>query len=107
MILYSDDWLKKGYKSGPRKSIDNGQPIDYRYWYDGDRIIGATIDFEYAEDAHYEFLWEDFEKLIALWGGESNFRSSMQTFFSKEQPYYIFSNFLEENGIEYNRIVYY
>jgi len=107
MLLYSDEWLKKGYKSGARKNIDNGQPIDYRYWYDGDKKIGATIDFEYAEDAHYEFLWEDFHKLIMLWGGESNFLSSMQAFFAQEQPYYIFSDFLDKNNIVYKRIVFF
>ena len=106
-MLYSNEWLKNGYKSGVRNNIDNGQPIDYRYWYDGDKIIGATIDFEYADDAHYEFLWEEFEKLIAIWGGEENFLSSMQKFFVKEQHYYIFSEFLDKHNIVYKRIVFY
>ena len=107
-MLYSDDWLKQGYKSCERINIENGQPIDYRFWYDdNDKKIGATIDFEYAEDAHYEFLWEEFEKLVSLWGGEENFLSSMQDFFQKEQPYYIFSDYLDKNGIVYKRIVFY
>lgn len=106
-MLYSDEWLKKGYKSGNRISIGNGEPIDYRYWYDGDEIIGATIDFEYAEDAHYEFLWEEFRKLIVLWGGEGEFLSNMQKFFPEKQPYFIFSDFLEENGIKFERIVFF
>lgn len=61
-MLYSDEWIKEGYHSGVRISLENGQPIAYRYWYDNDIKIGATIDFEYAEDPHYEFLWEDFSK---------------------------------------------
>ena len=105
MPLYSDEWLSKGYQSGPRTSLNNGQPIHYRYWYDGETKIGATIDFEYAEDAHYEFLWEDFEKLTTLWGGQSDFSSGMQAFFAKKQPYYVFSNFLDSNHIVYKRIV--
>ncbi len=104
--MYSDEWIKKGYQRGTKTSIGNGEPIYYRFWYDNDRKIGTTIDFEYAEDAHYEFLWEEFEKLIFLWGGEDNLVSSMQNFFHKAQPYYIFSDFLDENGIEYKRIVF-
>lgn len=105
--MYSDEWLKNGYKCGARISMGNEEPIYYRFWYDDDKKIGATIDFEYAEDAHYEFLWNEFEKLISLWGGEDNFMSSMQKFFTKKQPYYIFSRFLDENGIAYKRIVFY
>jgi len=107
MLLYSDEWLKKGYHSGMRISIENGQPISYRYWYDNDIKIGATIDFEYAEDAHYEFLWEDFCKLVNVWGGEEYFLNNMKAFFAKEQPYYIFSYFLDKNEIKYKRIVFY
>ena len=106
-MLYSDEWLKKGYHSGESISIENGQPISYKYWYADDVKIGATIDFEYADDAHYEFLWEDFSKLILLWGGEDNFLNNMKEFFAKEQPYYIFSDFLDENEIKYKRIVFY
>ena len=106
-MMYSDEWIKQGYVSGPRRSIENGEPINYRYWYDNDKKIGAIIDFEYAEDAHYEFLWEDFNKLISVWGGEENFLKNMQKFFKKGQPYYIFNEFLDEHGIRYKRIVFY
>lgn len=106
-MLYSDKWIKQGYTSGERISIGNGQPIDYRIWYDGSSEIGVTIDFEYAEDAHYEFLWEEFGKLMSIWGGEENFLTNMQKFFSNKQPYFMFSNFLDENEIEYKMIVFY
>ena len=107
MALYSDQWLRKGYKSGPQVSISNSQPVYFRYWYDGDRKVGATIDFEYADDAHYEFQWEDFEKLIMLWGGEDRYVSGMQMFFDSQQAYHNFSSFLSRNNIAYTRIAFY
>lgn len=106
--MYSDEWIRKGFHSGERTELQNGQPIYYRYWYDEDNNkIGATIDFEYAEDAHYEFLFEEFEKLISLWGGENKFVKRMQNFFKQKQPYFVFSNYLDENSIQYKRIVFY
>ena len=105
--MYSDEWRKNGYTTGERVDIGNGEPISYRYWYDGDIIVGTGMDFGYGEDAHYEFLWEDFSKLIEIWGGEDNFLDSMRKFFPKKQPYNIFCNFLEENDIKYKRIVFY
>ena len=48
-----------------------------------------------------------FCKLIKVWGGEENFLNSMREFFAKEQPYYIFSDFLDKNEIKYKRIVFY
>lgn len=60
--MYSDEWIIKGYRSGEKISIENSEPIYYRFWYDHDQKVGATIDFEYAEDVFMTWMKDEKEK---------------------------------------------
>jgi hypothetical protein len=47
--MFSDKWLKLGYKHGERISVSS--VIDYEIWTDSDNIIvGVTVNFEVADD---------------------------------------------------------
>lgn len=107
-MSYSDDWIKLGCTKGNRTMVRNGEPVNYNYWYHKEKLIGACIHLEYADDIHYEFTWLEFEKLRSLWGKtEQEFLQSLELFFDKEKPCFIFSEFLENHGIEYRKIVFY
>jgi len=105
--MYSDGWLRNGFTTGDRIRITNVEPIWYKVWYDGNKKVGVGIDFEYADDAHFELLWDEFEKLIKLWGGEKRFFENMQSFFEGQNTYFAFEELLKEEKIIFHKIVFY
>ena len=62
--MYSDGWAAKGWTSDPRTPLHDG--VDYRFWRDehGD-VAGIGIDFEWANDVHYELTGPAFRRLLA------------------------------------------
>jgi hypothetical protein len=83
------------------------EETNYQYWYnERKQIIGATINLLYADDAHYEFQYEEFIKLINILGDENDVVGALEQHFYKERPYYEFSDFLEESNIVYERVVF-
>ncbi|MHC1731996.1 MAG: hypothetical protein AB9888_08225 [Bacteroidales bacterium] len=106
--MYSDEWLKEGYSTGDRNIVSTDNSIDYQFWYDKNgQILGVAINFEYAEDSHFEFLYDEFLKLLALLGSGSDLTSSLGQFFLQKKYLYEFSDFLEDNGIQFNQIHFY
>lgn len=63
-LMYSDSWVKQGYNTGDRIKVTD--IVDYRIWSDnsGD-MIGVTVDFETADDYHYELLAADWNRVLA------------------------------------------
>lgn len=63
-LIYSDSWVKQGYNSGDRIKVTD--IVDYRIWSNnsGD-MIGVTVDFETADDYHYELLAADWNRVLA------------------------------------------
>lgn len=61
--MHGDDWLARGWASDPRTPLHDG--VDYRFWRDerGD-VIGVGIDFEWANDVHYELTDRAFRRLL-------------------------------------------
>ncbi|WP_167958415.1 hypothetical protein [Anaerosporobacter faecicola] len=106
-MLLSDQWIAQGYESGERIKL-LGNLINFEYWYDKDHCkIGVIIHFEYAEDAHYEFIYDEFCKFIKRIGDMECVEKSLRDYFSKEIKLYEFSDFLEKNKIMFDRIVFY
>jgi hypothetical protein len=107
MTMYSDEWLQKGYHKSKRQRLKIKEPIDYIVWLDEtDQPVGITLNFEYADDVHFEFKYEDFLKLIAILGGNKDFVLTLCNYFEGKHIYE-FSNFLDNNFITYKKIAFY
>lgn len=106
--MKSDIWLNKGYKKGYETEITH--KINYHIWTNqDDEPIGVTIDFEYANDVHYELNYADWllflQKLLHI-TVPSAFDEALRKFFSKTE-YLSFEKELTKNGIEFSKIAYY
>ena len=56
--MYSDDWRRQGCVTEKRKKLSG--PVYYRHTYDKNGVlVGVTVDFECADDYHYELLAKD------------------------------------------------
>lgn len=62
-MMYSDNWLKQGYSTENRIKVSD--TVDYRIWSDSTGIVvGVTIDFEAADDFHYELPIADWNRFL-------------------------------------------
>lgn len=64
--MYSDDWHRAGYRIENRIVVS--EPVYYRHAYnqEGD-LVGVIVDFEYADDYHYELLADDWKKFCEVY----------------------------------------
>lgn len=61
--MYSDNWLKQGCTSGNRIKVSD--TVDYQVWSDNaGAAVGVTVDFETADDFHYELLIADWHRFL-------------------------------------------
>lgn len=107
-MLYSDCWLKKGYKKSSRIRINDH--IDLFKWYDDSKVnIGVTISFNFADDVHYELRTDQWSKFINLISKQKDISDydSLNSFFEMDYPHIQLSDFLEKNNIEYKKIAFY
>ena len=57
--MYSDEWLEQGYK----KNVNS--VVNYVIWMDKDSAaVGVSINFETANDFHYELLITEWNKFL-------------------------------------------
>lgn len=57
--MYSDEWLRNDYSHGEKVVLYN-EFINYYVWCNQAKIpVGVTINFEYADDVHYDVLYSD------------------------------------------------
>lgn len=106
--MYSDEWLSMGYRKGDKINIADNKRINYVLWYDNNqKNIGVALNFEYADDSHYELHYDEFLKLIEALGGDSDYTITLSKFFKDERPLYEFSDLMEKNHIEFKEIHFY
>ena len=107
--LLSDDWIRKGYTHGPNICIVDILTY-YRLWHDSNNVcIGVSIDFEYAEDVHYELTYHDWCRFL-----EEELECSqvvgchmlLQSYFSGRSCF-IFEDALKRKNIAYCKIAHY
>lgn len=107
ITLYSDEWIQKGYLKSKRYRLKVANPIDYVIWLDkDDRPVGVGINFEYADDVHFEFIYEDFLKMIAFLGSGNDFMLTLSNYF-EGRNIFDFIHFLDNNSIIYRKIAYF
>lgn len=106
--MYSDEWLRLGYHKGNKNIIANDKHINYIFWYDdNEQEVGVTLNFEYADDSHYELQYNEFLKLIDTLGGGSDYAKILSEFLKGGRPLYEFSDLMDSKNIKYREIHFY
>jgi len=63
--MYSDDWMERGCVSDPRSRLHDA--VYYRLWRDAQgEPVGIGIDFEWADDVHFELTSAAWVRLLAV-----------------------------------------
>lgn len=120
--MYSDDWLRLGYKNGGNIELINNAgykntksllSVDYKIWTDnGENIIGVSVGFctRYSE-FYYDLPIDEWMKFLKLILKCSDFVESKMLFskFLKEneEDTLAFQNSLESYKIKYDKVAFY
>ncbi len=104
--MYSDEWLKQGYTSSEQIAVSD--IAYYRIWHDhAGNEIGATVDFETANDFHYELPiaeWRRFLSEVLRIAKPDNLTTALREYFVKNKGLFDFERDLRINGIVYQKI---
>lgn len=107
--MYSDNWLKQGYTSGSRIKISD--IVDYRIWSDNKGIaVGVTVDFEAADDFHYELLTEDWNRFLSevlCITDISSATTAFQGFLKSNTNLFAFEEALGNHSIKYKKVAFF
>lgn len=108
-LMYSESWVKQGYNSGDRIKVTD--IVDYRIWSDnsGD-MIGVTIDFETADDFHYELLTADWRKFLIEVLSITDIAAptvAFRDYLAHNKGLFAFEESLKANGINFKKSAFY
>ena len=111
--MYSDDWHRAGYRI--EKPIPILAPVYYRHAFDlKGNIVGVIVDYEFADDFHYELLAEDWEKFRRnyLSDLDEDETSAFRIFISRHnlnsfEGKFAFENALKSSDVKYKKIAFY
>jgi hypothetical protein len=107
--MYSDKWLKLGYKHGDRIIVSS--VADYEIWTDSENsIVGVTVNFEVADDYHYELLINEWMKFLDKVLKTINLESTQklfEKFLYENNNMFDFEDTLKMHGIMYEKIAFY
>lgn len=104
--MYSDEWLKLGYSSS--EQIQVSDVAFYRIWHDEvGNEVGVTVDFETANDYHYELPiseWNRFIRQILKVHTPDGVTSAFRQYFLKNKGLFDFESDLSRYSIVYQKI---
>jgi hypothetical protein len=107
--MYSDEWLKQGFTKGEKINVSS--IVNYGIWLDNDGVpVGVTINFETADDFHYELLmqdWNKFLKEVLLDDNPINTERVFREFINSNNWPFGFEEMLDAKSIEYKKIAFY
>jgi hypothetical protein len=107
--MYSDYWLKSGYQHG--KSIKVSTVVDYKIWI-GNKgcVVGVTVDFEEADDYHYDLPIDEWMEFLTKILGDSNLENTprlFRKFLYENKENLAFEDALNFYQIKYDKIAFY
>lgn len=108
--MYSDNWIRTTdiHKAPP---IALTEEINLCKWIsEKDGIIGIGIDFEYADDIHYEFLiddWNLFVGTVLNSDTNSDYIPLLIDYFAEPSSHLKFGLSLRDNNIKHTKIAFY
>lgn len=105
--MYSDIWLNdSSVHKAPPIAITN--EINLVKWLnESEEVIGIGLNFEYADDIHYEFLIDNWNKfIISVLKQEptSNYIPSLKQYFQSPSSHIDFGIALWNTKIEFKKI---
>ena len=108
--MYSDEWIKdKSLRTTERKSINNTANI-YFWLNDNDELVGVSINFELANDVHYELKaneWYRFLNQVLKVDNKENYLKYLRDFLeSSSIPQVNLAIVLNQNAIEYKKVAF-
>lgn len=107
--MYSDDWLRLGFQHGDRIKVTD--IVDYEIWTDSRKnIIGFTVNFEEADDYHYDLPIEEWMKFITKVLKNSDIektRELFKNFLCENTEIFAFQDALEAHQIKFDKIAFY
>ena len=108
-MMHSDNWLKQGYSSGSRIKVSD--IVDYRIWSDNAGVaVGVTVDFETADDFHYELLIADWNRFLAevlLVTDTASSTMAFSEYLASNKGLFAFEDALKVHNIEFRKIAFY
>ena len=106
--MLSDDWLRQGFQHGDR--IEVTDIVDYVIWTDNKNdIIGISVNFEEADDYHYDIEIEEWMKFLAHGLNDTNLKESpklFRNFLEENSDMFAFQDVLDSNHIKYDKIAF-
>jgi len=109
--MYSDDWLKNGYSHGERVWLGKNKVVNYYVWYDHMKMpVGVSVNFEYADDVHYDVTYSDWTLFLEKDLRDNSFEhtKALDDFFKNiNYNCFTFEEFLNECNIKYSKATYY
>ncbi len=107
--MYSDAWLAQGYSS--IEPIQVSDFVFYRTWHDKTGAeIGAGVDFETANDFHYEMLiseWRRFLTKVLRVAEPDDVTDALRGYFLLNEGLFDFERDLKFHGIVFQKIAFY
>ena len=106
-MMYSDKWRKQGCYKKLRVHKDDMFLYD---WYSQEGAhVGVSVDYEIAEDVHYEIKRDDWIRLLGeVIHEEDVYRPSKKTidFLAQPEMHYEFGLIMNLNHIAYKKIAF-
>ena len=109
--MHSDDWHRQGCVIENRIKVSG--PVYYRHAYDKNGVlVGVIVDFEYADDYHYELLAKDWDAFCdRCLNGEDSIQAFKAFFGYKDlesiSGKFAFESALNMHQIKFQKIAFY
>ena len=103
--MYSDNWHREECRFEELERVAGN--IFWRHVYSGERLVGVMVDYEYADDFHYELEVKEWKRFVDLYLGGKDDLNSFQNFITSENNLFLFEYALKDANIEYNKIAFY
>ena len=109
--MYSDDWHRAGYTIEERIVISD--PVMYRHAYDHEGVlVGVIVDYEFADDYHYELLTEDWIQFCEQYLDAGNETEAFKKFINAKnldtiEGKFAFEDALKKSGIKFKKVAFY
>lgn len=104
--MLSDIWIQCGYEKGEQTKLT--RCVDFHFWKTKQgEVTGVTINFETADDFHYELEIGEWIKFAAQVFREENLENTVQelkAFLKGKRSLFALENALVENNIQFKKI---
>ena len=108
--MYSDEWIKdKAIIKSPANKVNDFTNISF--WRNAcGELVGVSVNFELAEDVHYEFkadAWRLLLKAVLHLTEFEDYLPALNELIGKDETSYHFGMALFSNNIEHNKMAFY